>query len=655
MTRILFNLIIIYLIAMSTVAYTKDVSVANKYLVLTVDDVNAKISVLDMRNKYLWKTGDKQVDFIPHYKGKFSDLAVNPDKKEISFNMLFGWSKDNLLPCHIILKLDPQKPVIEAIMPAKQNELSTNIPFLEGFISDNISNGVMAVAESSAGHLYPIDLENMPGYPNHRNLTYYPTDRLDMAFVGITDKSGAGYSMIIDTSDDGFLISTKYKSKDKYLWAPKILWMLSKDKIAYDRKLIFSFQNKGGYVNICKEYRKYLKNKGYIVTLKEKRKINNNIEKLYGAVSVWGYLRKEDAKEMYKNGIKKVLLQRVGDWVQKTPESFDIEYINKLGYLTSEYDNYADMYPTPPNTRPCGTYGNAPTDSVVQKDGSLMNGWFDGKVFCQKRCPEFYARDAKDYVSYVLNKSPYNARFFDVVAAQDLIECYNPNHSLTKTQTRFASIDFYKTMRKLDIVVGSEHGVWWAVPYVDYFEGMQSTSVFAWSAAYLSHPKKKEPQRAAVDFDTLFSWDEYDRWGVGYYDKAPLWELVFHDCVISTWYWGDSNDWLFEADINNVTRKNLFNILYGTMPMMWTAYDGSWEKNKDLFYSIYKKVTPVTKMVAEAEMLSHEFITEDRKIQKTSFSNNTDIYVNFGDTDYIFNRANKKYTIKAKDYIMIKR
>jgi len=111
---------------------------------------------------------------------------------------------------------------------------------------------------------------------------------------------------------------------------------------------------------------------------------------------------------------------------------------------------------------------------------------------------------------------------------------------------------------------------------------------------------------------------------------------------------------LMVADFENIKKKNLLNILYGTMPMAWSAYDGSYEKNKDVFYEIYNTVTPVTTLVAEAEMVSHEFLNNKREVQKTSFSNGIEIIVNFGKSNFKINTKGKELTVKPEDFVVVK-
>ena len=50
---------------------------------------------------------------------------------------------------------------------------------------------------------------------------------------------------------------------------------------------------------------------------------------------------------------------------------------------------------------------------------------------------------------------------------------------------------------------------------------------------------------------------------MGHFYRIPLWELVYHDCVVAQWYWGDYNNKAPEV----WPRRDLFNTLYATPPM----------------------------------------------------------------------------------------
>jgi hypothetical protein len=130
------------------------------------------------------------------------------------------------------------------------------------------------------------------------------------------------------------------------------------------------------------------------------------------------------------------------------------------------------------------------------------------------------------------------------------------------------------------------------------------------------------------------TWSNYAKWGIGAEYRVPLWELVFHDCVISTWYWGDSSDFLLQAAPEVTARKDAFNILYGTIPLLWANKEGSWQKDRDMFLRTYRNTCKLHEVIAGTEMLSHEFLTRDRQVQRTRFSDGTEVVVNFGRTPY---------------------
>jgi len=115
----------------------------------------------------------------------------------------------------------------------------------------------------------------------------------------------------------------------------------------------------------------------------------------------------------------------------------------------------------------------------------------------------------------------------------------------------------------------------------------------------------------------------------GHLYRLPLWELVYHDCVVAQWYWGDYNNKLPSL----LDRRDLSNSLYGTPPMyMFTQK--IWKDNRDRFVQSYKVSTPVARATGYVEMLSHRWLTADHSVQETQFANGVKVTVNFGDQPY---------------------
>jgi hypothetical protein len=171
---------------------------------------------------------------------------------------------------------------------------------------------------------------------------------------------------------------------------------------------------------------------------------------------------------------------------------------------------------------------------------------------------------------------------------------------------------------EMGLVTGCETGHEAAVPYVHYFEGMLSLVLYRVPDAgrRMGQILDEVPDRVA-------------KFQMGHKYRLPLWELVYHDCVVAQWYWGDYNNKLPVL----WDKRDLFNILYGTPPMFMFNRD-TWEKNKERFVQSYKNVCPVARMVGYSEMTDHRFLTPDRNVQQTTFANGTKVTVNFGDKAY---------------------
>lgn len=74
---------------------------------------------------------------------------------------------------------------------------------------------------------------------------------------------------------------------------------------------------------------------------------------------------------------------------------------------------------------------------------------------------------------------------------------------------------------------------------------------------------------------------------LGHTYRLPLWELVYHDCVVSHWYWGDYNNKLPSL----WDKRDLFNVLYGTPPMF--MFDRAlWQAQKARFVQSYQNTCP---------------------------------------------------------------
>lgn len=454
-----------------------------------------------------------------------------------------------------------------------------------------------------------------------------------MPFVGVTDGS-TGWMEIVETPNDFELVRAQ-ATDGKLMLTNR--WISQKRKFGYNRRIKYCFFDKGGYVDMAKRYREYAKEEGLLLTLKEKEpNRKGNMQKLIGATDIWywGHDKVAFAMELNKSGIKKVLFSSTDGLVIKT--------VNQLGYLSSTYDNYQDVWPLIYHDV-TSRHDGWPEDLVVDQTGQWIKGWvikkgfkeYPGGVICSLPGLAW----AQKNIPAELKDKPYSARFIDTTTSSSWRECWNSAHSTTRSEDiRYKMKLLGFVSNDLGLVTGSEDGVDVAVPYVDYFEGMMS-----------GIGRLPDSGRNVGSVRYMKPTEEFLKYQVGVDYRIPLWELVYHDSVVTTWYWGDSSNRIPEV----WWRRDLFNILYGNMPL-WAIRDlDHWKQYKDRFIESYKNVSPVFDKVGFNKMLSHRFITEDNLVQETEFEGDIRVVVNFGDNEYFLTDDN--YTILSRGFIVFEK
>lgn len=590
--------------------------IENASIRVSVQPSAGSFSVLDKRCGYLWKQPQET-------KFSIRNVQAIPDGVRFETDLFLDEGKRSAL--QVTMRVPPQTAQLHITAEAVPPDAPfSGMLFLAPLILDT-TYGALAIADYSNGHLYPLDMNPFPA-------RWQVLDRLDLPVVGLVDvEKGFGYALIVETPDDGILECKPYRVGERELAAPQIGWWAQKGRFAYPRRIIYHFVAQGGYVAIAKAYRAHAREKGLLVTLREKAKRNPRLQKLFGAADVWGVWGVDYARfvqEAKLLGVDKLILHGTAqrEAMQKAVEA---------GYLTSEYDNYTDILPADSEEKIDSTHDLLPDAAVLKADGERMTAWrtMEGLQY-MKRCPALWLRAAQKVIPNALKNHPFLARFIDVTTAEGLYECYDPKHPLTRTDKRECGEKLLAYVRSLGLVVGGEHGIWWGVPYQDYIEGMMSSYQFSWPAGHLIRPQSKEQRFTDPWGNQLPPWSEYEKRGIGHQYRIPLWELVFHDCVVSTWYWGDSSDWLLQAAPEVTDRKDLFNILYGTIPLMWLDMQGAWNSDQQRFIRTYRLTSKLHEAVATQEMLSHEFLTPDRAVQRTRFADGTVCVVNFGEKPY---------------------
>ncbi len=462
-----------------------------------------------------------------------------------------------------------------------------------------------------------------------RRLATYSS--LDMPWVGLTN-GRQGYMLLWETPDDGVAVFDACGT----VLAPAAHHVGSRGTFAYPRIVRYSFTDDGGHVAICKLYREYAREHGFLVTLREKAKTVPAVERLIGAPDVWG-ASSAWPLEAHDAGIDRCLVNG-----RFAPE--DMQRVIDLGYLVSEYDNYVDLLEGERGDN--GTYGPLAEDVRMHANGEMVKGWltFDKKKQFYKRCSATAVAAAEREIVPLLAKYPYNARFLDVTTASGQRECYHPDHPQSRGDDREANVRLAEYVKSHGLALGGEHGRWWGAQVFDYWEGMQSGGNYSWPAGHVG----KEIPETREDIG-----EKYWVWGIGHERRVPLWELVFGDCVVSTWYWGDSTGHLWQAAPELADKKDAFNILYGTVPLYWVnrPYGLNWNTHRERLLQSYRNVCKLHERTGWEEMLSHEFVTDDRAVQRTRFASGITVTVNFGEEPYAVESESGKYRLATNGFL----
>lgn len=423
--------------------------------------------------------------------------------------------------------------------------------------------------------------------------------------VGILDVASTDAKMEFNINNNGqylFNAEGKFSPYDRIVFLDPV-WPLVKSKNI--RKISYHFIPGGNYVDMAKVYRKDAIARGYFKSLKEKALAKPDVKKLAGAVYLGiygGYPHYVDMpgmaftfdqlKEMIRVchddlKVKNAMVHAWGTFSNYPPECWPIsealggpeklkeavDLAKKDGYLYSSYHAFTPLLENDPNlSKELHLMG-------VDKDGKLKNvggRWVrvDSKYFKELAEESLEKEDSAIHP---------NANITDI-AFVDLPDS--------------GRIELAKYLQSLKLVNGTEHGQEQWIPYFDMFEGMTyyEGTVFG------------------IPLSTVSI-------------KAPLFNLVYHDAVAN---FGKIQDPDNETSLNGDFRtKSLQDMLFGEGSLIFFApyeFDGM----KDMIKMANESVSPVHRETFFSELVSHEFLSADFKVQRTQFSDGTEVIANLG-------------------------
>lgn len=303
----------------------------------------------------------------------------------------------------------------------------------------------------------------------------------------------------------------------------------------------------------------------------------------------------------------------------------------EAGYLVAPYDSYQTALPLGVNpdwaTAHLGqsVYQQC---AIMLADGTLKAGFNKSGHYTDPRCvrPVLQQR-----ITAIAQQAGFNSWFLDAYATGMVFDSYRPGHTLTQAQNAQANVDSARWVSgSLNMPLGSEDGNAVTAQGIVFAHGMQ-TPVIGWGDPALSDPKSPYylgrwyPNDQPSIFFKSSLLDEPYR--TIYFDpvyRLPLYQAVFHDSVVT------SQHWLFDnLKLSNVSVDNqLAQLLYNVAPMFHLSASTLEARlpamlKQDAFFR------PLHQRLATQEMLTFNWLSEDRLIQETRFADGSRLLANF--------------------------
>jgi hypothetical protein len=310
------------------------------------------------------------------------------------------------------------------------------------------------------------------------------------------------------------------------------------------------------------------------------------------------------------------------------------EQANRMGYLFGTYDSYHSIHDPSmrgtENTWPTAQFDRElfETGPIIRKDGKKRGG-FKGAGF--KLSPIAARPYVEKRVRENMKNVPYSYYFVDCDAYGEVYDDYSPLHRASQADDVQSRIDRLAWISDtFGLVVGSEGGSSYAASVIHVAEGMFGP-VFGWgdpdmkdkdSDYYLG---QYYPPDGPMVFVKQVPMKE--RYQYFYYDprfRLPLYEIVFHDSVVTTHQWANSS--LKYSNVLDTVA--LTELLYMVPPLYHMNLD-EFEKHQETMKKHFAFFSPLHRKAGFTQMMDFNWLSADRMLQSSVFDDRVEIVANF--------------------------
>lgn len=451
---------------------------------------------------------------------------------------------------------------------------------------------------------------------------------------------GSGFCSYVDDPNDCAIFSSFGKGSS-ILSAP--MYFSSLGALRYSRILHTHFYKECDYNTFAKEYRKFLQAKGKFVTIDDKIKSNPNVMELVGTpvihTNIFSKIQPESS--FYKEGQSETLHATFAERSEQFRKFKDLglnkAYIHLDGWGEQGYDNL-HPYILPPCPKAGGADGMrklADTcdeigyifglhdqyrdfytrssvydeNKAVQRiDGThyLCKTWAGGahNWLCTSFAPECVEKTYHDLEELGIK---IKGSYLDVFAIVLGDQCFNKEHPVTRRESIAYRKECFDILRKKGLIVCSEEPGCLMLDAIDMVH----------HAPYCLRPQDRGHALAT---------------------PIPLFNLVYHDCIFVPWGTDETGGW----GIPDGEAGAVHCALNAQTPY-FNGFGGSHMENIGGMLTddkLIKKIATVNNLceiqsrLYNKEMLKHEFMSDDKKIQRCTYSDGTTITVDFNKNTY---------------------
>lgn len=428
-----------------------------------------------------------------------------------------------------------------------------------------------------------------------------------------------------------------------------VRWAASLGKIRYRRVMRYTLLSDCDYNTLCKVYRTYVKEKGLFRSLKEKAakapKVNQLIGSLFLHRGIKNHVcqessmydpenpdkynrvvpfrvRTDEIREFREQGFEKLFLHLDGwgdpgydnqhpDYLPPCVEAGGWEGMKELadtmhacGYLFGVHDQYRDYYFNGKTFD--ASFGCLQTDGTIPEHAH----WAGGRqtYLCATQAPYYVKRNFRQLAEHNID---LDCAYLDVFTCNEPDECANPMHCMTRRDCLEFRGQCFEYLLSRGILPSSEEVSDWSM----------GSLVFCHYAPYqFMMYKPGTPQKGI---------------------PVPLFNLVYHDCVIIPWMMEKMNektDYMFYALLNGGAP---YLIRDGAYP----GIDGSFQPECTFTarenYERCRVVSRLHEQVAACEMISHRLLTPDGRQQESVFSDGTRVRIDLDALTYEIGECRK--------------